>query len=178
MKFDLKKFLILNFPYVFIFWFFNRVGEGYRLAAGVDMVAKGMGAISSLGAIISGNPLLSFHPQDLLVGLIGAACIRAAVYIKAKNAKKYRHGVEYGSARWGTAEDIKPFIDPKFDQNILLTQTERVMVGRNKIPKYNINKNVLVIGGSGSGKTRFHIKPNLMQMNASYIVTDPKGLIS
>ncbi len=177
MKFDLKKFLILNFPYVLMFWFFNRIGEGYRLAAGADMVAKGMGAISSLGAIISSNPLPSFHPQDLLVGLIGAACIRAAVYIKAKNAKKYRHGVEYGSARWGTADDIRPFISPKFDQNILLTQTERVMVGRNKIPKYNINKNVLVIGGSGSGKTRFHIKPNLMQMNASYIVTDPKGTV-
>lgn len=177
MKFDLRKFLILNFPYVFIFWFFNRVGEGYRLAAGADMIAKGMGAISSLGEIISRNPLPSFHPQDLIVGLIGAACIRAAVYIKAKNAKKYRHGVEYGSARWGTPEDIKPYIDPKFDQNILLTQTERVMVGRNKIPKYNINKNVLVIGGSGSGKTRFHIKPNLMQMNASYIVTDPKGTV-
>ena len=177
MKFDLKKFLILNFPYVFIFWFFNRVGEGYRLAAGADMVAKGMGAISGLGAIISSNPLPSFHPQDLLVGLIGAACIRAAVYIKAKNAKKYRHGVEYGSARWGNSDDIKPFINPQFDQNILLTQTERVMVGRNKIPKYNINKNVLVIGGSGSGKTRFHIKPNLMQMNASYIVTDPKGTV-
>ena len=176
MKFDLKKFLILNFPYVLMFWFFNRVGEGYRLAAGADMVAKGMGAISGLGEIISRNPLPSFHPQDLLVGLIGAACIRAAVYIKAKNAKKYRHGVEYGSARWGTADDIRPFI-PKFDQNILLTQTERVMVGRNKIPKYNINKNVLVIGGSGSGKTRFHIKPNLMQMNASYIVTDPKGTV-
>ena len=177
MKFDLKKFLILNFPYVFIFWFFNRVGEGYRLAAGADMVAKGMGAISGLGEIISRNPLPSFHPQDLLVGLIGAACIRAVVYIKAKNAKKYRHGVEYGSARWGTEDDIRPFINPKFDQNILLTQTERVMVGRNKIPKYNINKNVLVIGGSGSGKTRFHIKPNLMQMNASYIVTDPKGTV-
>ena len=177
MKFDLKKFLILNFPYVFIFWFFNRVGEGYRLAAGADMVAKGMGAISGLGEIISRNPLPSFHPQDLLVGLIGAACIRAAVYIKAKNAKKYRHGVEYGSARWGNSDDIKPFINPQFDQNILLTQTERVMVGRNKIPKYNINKNVLVIGGSGSGKTRFHIKPNLMQMNASYIVTDPKGTV-
>ena len=177
MKFDLKKFLILNFPYALMFWFFNRVGEGYRLAAGADMVAKGMGAISGLGEIISRNPLPSFHPQDLLVGLIGAACIRAAVYIKAKNAKKYRHGVEYGSARWGNSDDIKPFINPKFDQNILLTQTERVMVGRNKIPKYNINKNVLVIGGSGSGKTRFHIKPNLMQMNASYIVTDPKGTV-
>ena len=177
MKFDLKKFLILNFPYVLIFWFFNRVGEGYRLAAGADMIAKGMGAVSGLGEIISRNPLPSFQPQDLLVGLIGVVCIRAAVYIKAKNAKKYRHGVEYGSARWGTAEDIRPFISPKFDQNILLTQTERVMVGRNKIPKYNINKNVLVIGGSGSGKTRFHIKPNLMQMNASYIVTDPKGTV-
>ncbi len=177
MRFDVKKFLILNFPYVFIFWFFDRVGEAYQLAAGADMVAKGMGAISSLGEIISQNPLLSFHPQDLIVGLVGAVCVRAAVYIKAKNAKKYRHGVEYGSARWGTAEDIKPFINPKFDQNILLTQTERVMVGRNKNPKYNINKNVLVIGGSGSGKTRFHIKPNLMQMNASYIVTDPKGTV-
>ena len=105
------------------------------------------------------------------------ACLWAAVYIKSKNTKKYRHGVEYGSARWGTADDIKPFINPKFDQNILLTQTERIMVGRNKNPKYNINKNVLIIGGSGSGKTRFHIKPNLMQMNASYIVTDPKGLL-
>jgi len=178
VKFNLKKFLVLNFPYMFIFWFFNRVGEGYRLAEGGDMVAKGMGAISNLGEIISHNPFPSFHSQDLLVGLIGAVCIRAAVYVKTKNAKKYRHGVEYGSARWGTAEDIKPYIDPKFDQNILLTQTERIMLGRNKNPKYNINKNVLVIGGSGSGKTRFVVKPNLMQMNASYVVTDPKGLIS
>jgi len=177
VKFDVKKFLILNFPYVFMFWFFDKVGEGYRLAAGADMVTKAMGAVSGLGEIISHNPLPSFNPQDLLIGLIGAAVIRAAVYMKAKNAKKYRHGVEYGSARWGTAEDIKPYIDPKFDQNILLTQTERVMVGRNKNPKYNINKNVLVIGGSGSGKTRFHVKPNLMQMNASYIVTDPKGTV-
>ena len=177
MKFDVKKFLILNFPYVFMLWFFDKVGQGYRLAAGADMVTKVMGAVSGLGEIISHNPLPSFHPQDLLVGLIGAICIRAAVYIKAKNAKKYRHGIEHGSARWGTAEDIKPYIDPKFDQNILLTQTERVMVGRNKNPKYNINKNVLVIGGSGSGKTRFHVKPNLMQMNASYIVTDPKGTV-
>ena len=177
MKFDIKKFLTLNFPYVFMFWLCNRVGEGYRLASGEDELAKAMSAISGIGETVSHHPFPSFHPQDLLVGLIGAACLWAAVYIKAKNAKKYRHGVEYGSARWGTAEDIKPYIDPKFDQNILLTQTERVMVGRNKIPKYNINKNVLVIGGSGSGKTRFHIKPNLMQMNASYIVTDPKGLI-
>ena len=100
MKFDVKKFLILNFPYVFMFWFFDKVGEGYRLAVGADIVTKAMGAVSGLGEIMSHNPLPSFHPQDLLVGLIGAACIRAAVYIKAKNAKKYRHGVEYGSARW------------------------------------------------------------------------------
>ena len=177
MKFDVKKLLILNFPYVFLFWLFNRVGEGYRLAAGSDMVEKGMGAISGLGDLIARNPFPSFHPDDLLVGLIGAACVWAAVYIKAKNAKKFRLGVEYGSARWGTADDIKPFIDPKFDQNILLTQTERIMVGRNKNPKYNINKNVLIIGGSGSGKTRYHVKPNLMQMNASYIITDPKGTV-
>ena len=177
MKFDLKKFLILNFPYVFMFWFFNRIGEGYRLADGADELERAMSAVAGIGETISRHPFPSFHPHDLLVAVIGAACIWAAVYIKAQNAKKYRHGVEYGSARWGTAEDIKPFIDPKFDQNILLTQTERVMVGRNKIPKYNINKNMLVIGGSGSGKTRFHVKPNLMQMNASYIVTDPKGTI-
>ncbi len=106
MKFDVKKFLILNFPYVFMSWFFDKVGEGYRLAAGADMIAKGMGAISSLGEIISHNPLPSVHPHDLLVGLVGAACIRAAVYIKAKNAKKYRHGVEYGSARWGTTFEL------------------------------------------------------------------------
>ncbi|NCE82487.1 type IV secretory system conjugative DNA transfer family protein [Neglecta sp. X58] len=177
MKLDVKKILLPNLPYVFIFWFFNRVAEGYRLAEGADMVTKAMGAVSGLGTLISKNPLPSFHPRDLLFGAAGAVIIRAVVYFKAKNAKKYRHGVEYGSARWGNSDDIKPFINPQFDQNILLTQTERVMVGRNKIPKYNINKNVLVIGGSGSGKTRFHIKPNLMQMNASYIVTDPKGTV-
>ena len=177
MKLDVKKILLPNLPYVFIFWFFNRVAEGCRLADGADMVTKAMGAVSGLGTLISKNPLPSFHPRDLLFGAAGAVIIRAVVYFKAKNAKKYRHGVEYGSARWGNSDDIKPFINPQFDQNILLTQTERVMVGRNKIPKYNINKNVLVIGGSGSGKTRFHIKPNLMQMNASYIVTDPKGTV-
>lgn len=177
MKLDVKKILLPNLPYVFIFWFFNRVAEGCRLAEGADMVTKAMVAVSGLGTLISKNPLPSFHPRDLLFGAAGAVIIRAVVYFKAKNAKKYRHGVEYGSARWGNSDDIKPFINPQFDQNILLTQTERVMVGRNKIPKYNINKNVLVIGGSGSGKTRFHIKPNLMQMNASYIVTDPKGTV-
>ena len=177
MRPDYKKLALTYFPYLIFLWVFDKAGECYRLAAGADMVTKLMATISDLGTAISRNPLPSLHLRDLLIGLIGAAAIRFAVYWKGKNAKKYRHGVEYGSARWGTAEDIKPFIDPKFDQNILLTQTERVMVGRNKNPKYNINKNVLVIGGSGSGKTRFHIKPNLMQMNASYIVTDPKGTV-
>ena len=177
MKLDVKKALLPNLPYVFLFWFFDKVAQGYRLAEGADMITKAMEAVSGLGSVIAGNPLPSFHLQDLMAGAAGAAIIRAVVYFKAKNAKKYRHGVEYGSARWGTAEDIKPFIDPDFSKNILLTQTERIMVGRNKIPKYNINKNVLIIGGSGSGKTRFHIKPNLMQMNASYIVTDPKGTV-
>ena len=175
MTLDTKKFLLQNLPYVFLFWLFDRVGEGCRLAAGADIVEKAMGAVSGLGELIASHPLPSLYPQDLLVGLIGAVAVRLAVYVKAQNAKKYRRGVEYGSARWGNAQDIAPFINPKFDQNILLTQTERIMVGRNKNPKYNINKNVLIIGGSGSGKTRFHIKPNLMQMNASYIVTDPKG---
>ena len=177
MKLDLKKYILPNLPYLFLFWFFTKVAQGYRLAVGTDAVTKAMGALSGLGALLSENPLPSFHPRDLLIGAIGAAAVRAVVYFKAKNAKKYRQGVEYGSARWGGPKDIAPFISPKFDQNILLTQTERIMLGRNKIPKYNINKNVLVIGGSGSGKTRFHIKPNLMQMNASYIITDPKGTV-
>lgn len=174
---DIKKYVLPNLPYLFIFWFFSKVAEGYRLAAGADMVTKAMGALSGLGAVISQNPLPSFYPRDLLIGVIGAVVVRAVVYFRGKNAKKYRHGVEYGSARWGTADDIKPFIDPDFSKNILLTQTERIMLGRNKIPKYNINKNVLIIGGSGSGKTRFHVKPNLMQMNCSYCVTDPKGTV-
>ena len=174
---DWKKLFLRNFPYLIFFWLSNKAGQCYRLTRGGDMVKRVMVVISSLGDAIKYNPLPSLHPRDLLAGVAGAVLIRLAVYIKAQNAKKFRHGREYGSARWGTPEDIKPFIDPKFDQNILLTQTERIMVGRNKNPKYNINKNVLIIGGSGSGKTRFHIKPNLMQMNASYIVTDPKGLI-
>jgi len=177
VKPDWKKLILTYFPYLIFLWLFDKGGECYRLAAGTDMVTKLMGTISGLGEAITRSPLPSLHPFDFLIGVCGAAAIRFAVYWKGKNAKKYRHGVEYGSARWGTSEDIKPFIDPNFSQNILLTQTERIMVGRNKNPKYNINKNVLVIGGSGSGKTRFHIKPNLMQMNASYIVTDPKGTV-
>lgn len=174
MKPDWKKLFLACFPYLLIAWLFNKVGQCYRLVPGADAVVKVMAVIANLGTVIRHTPLPSLHRHDLFVGVIGAALVRLAVYVKAQNAKKFRHGREYGSARWGTAEDIKPFIDPKFSQNILLTQTERIMVGRNKNPKYNINKNVLIIGGSGSGKTRFHIKPNLMQMNASYIVTDPK----
>ncbi len=177
MKPDWKKLLLAGFPYLLLAWLFNKVGQCYRLVPGSDAVVKVMAVIANLGAVIRHTPLSSLHRHDLFVGVIGAALVRLAVYVKAQNAKKFRHGREYGSARWGTAEDIKPFIDPKFSQNILLTQTERIMVGRNKNPKYNINKNVLIIGGSGSGKTRFHIKPNLMQMNASYIVTDPKGTV-
>lgn len=174
---DIKKYVIPNLPYVFVFWFFNRLAECYRLSAGMDMVTKAMSALAGLGAAIRASPFFSFHSRDLLFGLMGAVTIRAVVYYRVKNAKKFRHGVEYGSARWGTQDDIRPFIDPKFKNNILLTQTERIMIGRNKIPKYNINKNVLVIGGSGSGKTRFHVKPQLMQMNASFVVTDPKGTV-
>ena len=177
LNIDWKKFLLTHFPYLIFFWFSDKAGQCYRLTRGGDFVKRVMVVMSSLGDAIKYNPLPSLHPRDLLIGIIGAALIRLAVYIKAQNAKKFRHGREYGSARWGTPEDIKPFIDPRFDQNILLTQTERIMVGRNKNPKYNINKNVLIIGGSGSGKTRFHIKPNLMQMNASFVITDPKGTI-
>ena len=175
MKPDWKKLFLACSPYLLIAWLFNKVGQCYRLVPGADAVVKVMAVIANLGAVIRHTPLPSLHRHDLFVGVIGAVLIRLTVYVKAQNAKKFRHGREYGSARWGTAADIKPFIDPKFSQNILLTQTERIMVGRNKNPKYNINTNVLIIGGSGSGKTRFHIKPNLMQMNASYIVTDPKG---
>lgn len=176
-KIEWKEHIIPNLPYVFLFWIGDKAAECYRLSAGRDELTKAMGMIANLGGLISAHPFPSFHPKDILYGLLTAAVIRLVVYYKMKTAKKYRNGVEYGSARWGTAKDIKPFIDPKFDQNILLTQTERIMLGRNKIPKYNINKNVLIIGGSGSGKTRFHVKPNLMQMNASYVVTDPKGTV-
>ncbi len=174
---DIKKPAARLLPYAAIAWLFSKAAEGYRLSAGADTVSKAMDALSGIGGIIAASPFPSLHPRDLLLGIAGAAAVRVAVYIKGKNAKKYRHGMEYGSARWGTPEDIRPFIDRKFQNNILLTQTERIMLGRNKIPKYNINKNVLVIGGSGSGKTRFHVKPNLMQMNSSYVVTDPKGTV-
>ena len=165
-----------NLPYLFIFWLMNKMGEAYRLSDAVNLFSRIVDAINGL-AKLGENPFPSLYPFDMLVGVVGVLVIWLIVFLKKKDAKKYRKGVEYGSARWGTSEDIKPYIDPDFSKNILLTQTERIMVGRNKQPKYNINKNVLVIGGSGSGKTRFHIKPNLMQMNASFIVTDPKGTV-
>lgn len=172
-----KEMLLPNLPYAFLFWLGDKAAECFRLSAGNDAVTKTMGMIANLGGCISHDPLPSLYPKDLLYGLIAAAGIRLVVYYRTITAKKFRHGREYGSARFGTAKDIRPYIDPKFDRNILLTQTERIMLGRNKNPKYNINKNVLIIGGSGSGKTRFHVKPNLMQMNASYVVTDPKGTV-
>jgi type IV secretion system protein VirD4 len=169
---DFKKQLQKNFPYIFVFWISNRLGEYFRLSYQTDIFLKVIDSLNGL-ANLGTEPFPSLHPFDIFIGICGAFAIKEIVYFKGKNAKKYRKGIEYGSARWGTSEDIKPFIDPKFQNNIILTQTERIMMGRNKIPKYNINKNVLVIGGSGSGKTRFHVKPNLMQMNSSYIVTDP-----
>ena len=172
---SLKKRLLPWLPYGLIGLFATNLGEAWRLAAGTDASQKLLGLMASIPLAFAA-PLPSFHPFDLLVGLCGAGLLRLAVYIKSKNAKKYRKGVEYGSARWGTSADIAPYVDPVFQQNVILTQTERLtMSSRPKEPKYARNKNVLVIGGSGSGKTRFFVKPNLMQLHSSYVVTDPKG---
>ena len=177
MKPEIKKLLLLNAPYLIFVYLFDKVGQAVRLSPGIDMSEK----LLHLGngftaAFASAAPSLA--PLDLLIGIAGAALIRLLVYVKGKNAKKYRKGIEYGSARWGTAEDIKPFTDPVFQNNIPLTQTERLtMNSRPKQPKYARNKNILVIGGSGSGKTRFFVKPSLMQMHSSYVVTDPKGTV-
>ena len=177
MKPNIKKLLILNAPYLLFVYLFDKVGQAVRLSPGADLSGKLLSIGSGFSAAFS-NALPSFAPMDLLIGIVGAVVIRLAVYVKGKNAKKYRKGMEYGSARWGNAEDIKPYIDPVFENNVLLTQTERLMMSsRPKHPKYARNKNVLVIGGSGSGKTRFFVKPNLMQMHSSYVVTDPKGTV-
>ena len=174
---DIKKLLILNLPYILMGLFATNFGEGWRMAQGADASAKMLSFFSTLPvALASWWP--SLHPLDLLVGLCCGAGLRLAVYLKSKNAKKYRHGMEYGSARWGTHEDIAPYVDPVFQNNVILTKTESLtMNSRPKDPKTARNKNVLVIGGSGSGKTRFWLKPNLMQMHSSYVVTDPKGTI-
>ena len=177
MKLEIKKLLILNAPYLLFVYLFDKVAQAARLSPGLDMSAKilhlGDGFTAAFSSIAP-----SFHPIDLLIGIAGAVIVRLIIYFKGKNAKKYRKGMEYGSARWGSAEDIKPYIDPVFENNVLLTQTERLMMSsRPKQPKYARNKNILVIGGSGSGKTRFFVKPNLMQMHSSYVVTDPKGTV-
>ncbi len=177
MKPEIKKLLILNLSYLLFVYLFDKVGAAVRLSPGMDASQKilhlGEGFAAAFASVAP-----SFHPADLLIGIAGAVVIRLAVYMKGKNAKKYRKGIEYGSARWGTPEDIKPYIDPVFENNIPLTQTERLtMNSRPKQPKYARNKNILVIGGSGSGKTRFFVKPSLMQMHSSYVVTDPKGTV-
>ncbi|MFR8537587.1 MAG: VirD4-like conjugal transfer protein, CD1115 family [Lacrimispora saccharolytica] len=174
---NVKKLVLLNLPYFLLGLFATNLGEAWRLATGADASAKMLSFFSTLPVAL-GSWWPSLHPLDLLVGLCCGAGLRLAVYLKGKNAKKYRHNVEYGSARWGTHEDIAPYMDPVFQNNVILTQTERLtMSSRPKNPKYARNKNVLVIGGSGSGKTRFWLKPNLMQMHSSYVVTDPKGTI-
>ena len=174
---NIKKLLILNIPYILLGLFATNLGEAWRLAEGADMSAKLLGFFDTFMVALS-NPLPSFHPLDLVVGIIFGAGLRLAVYMKGKNTKKYRHNEEYGSARWGTAKDIEPFMDQKFEDNIILTKTERLMMSnRPKNPANARNKNVLIIGGSGSGKTRFWLKPNLLQMHSSYVVTDPKGSI-
>ena len=177
MKPELKKLLILNAPYLLFVYLFDKIGQAVRLSPGADLSGKVLSLADGFSAAFA-NPLPSLAPMDLLIGIVGAVLIRLIVYVKGKNAKKYRKGIEYGSARWGNAEDIKPYTDPVFQNNVLLTQTERLtMNSRPKQPKYARNKNILVIGGSGSGKTRFFVKPNLMQMHSSYVVTDPKGTV-
>ena len=175
MKPEIKKQIILHLPYLAFVYLFGKVGQAFRLAQGADLSAKLLHIGQGFSAAFA-SAAPSFHPTDLLIGLAAAVIIRLVVYSKQKNAKKYRKGMEYGTARWGTAADIKPFIDPVFDNNVLLTQTERLMMSnRPKDPKNARNKNILVIGGSGSGKTRFFCKPNIMQLHSSYVITDPKG---
>ena len=176
MKFN-KQLLIKILPFVFIAYFADKIGEAYRISSGANIGEKLMNTLNSINTAFQ-NPLPSFYPQDLLVGVAGALIIKAIVYFKGKNAKKYRKGIEYGSARWGTAEDWKPYKNDKFAENVILTESEHLtMDSRPKNPKHARNKNILVIGGSGSGKTRFFVKPNLLQMHSSYVVTDPKGKI-
>lgn len=170
-----KKLLLRNLPYGIIGLYCSKLGQAWRLAPGETSSEKLLHIVNGLEAALS-SPLPSFVPLDLLIGVICGLLLRLAVYLKGKNAKKYRHNMEYGSACWGTHEDIAPYIAPEFRNNIILTQTEFLtMESRVKDPRYARNKNVLVIGGSGSGKTRFFVKPNLMQMHSSYVVTDPKG---
>ena len=175
-----KKLLILNLPYVLIGLLATNIGEIWRMAVGENASEKVQSIVLD-GLIMDAfsNPLPSLHPLDLMIGIAIGAALRLAVYLKGKNAKNYKHNVEYGSARWGKLADIEPFVDKEFSQNVILSQTERItMNSRPSQPKYARNKNVLIVGGSGSGKTRFWLKPNLLQMHSSYVVTDPKGSIA
>ena len=174
---NMKKLFLLNLPYLLFVYPFDKLAQAFRLAPGADLSGKLLSIGDGFTAAFS-SPWLSFHSTDLLIGITGAVVLRMAVYLKGKNAKKYRHGIEYGSARWGTAADIAPYMDKDFFQNIPMTQTERItMASRPKQPKYARNKNILVIGGSGSGKTRFFCKPSLLQAHSSYVCTDPKGTL-
>ena len=174
---NMKKLFLLNLPYLLFVYPFDKLAQAFRLAPGADFSGKLLSIGDGFTAALS-SLWLSFHPTDLLIGIVGALILRMAVYLKGKNAKKYRHGIEYGSARWGTAADIAPYMDKDFFQNIPMTQTERItMASRPKQPKYARNKNILVIGGSGSGKTRFFCKPSLLQAHSSYVCTDPKGTL-
>ena len=175
MTVDWKKKLIPNLPYLLFVYLFDKLCQAVRLAPGLDASEKFLHLSQGFTEAFS-YAAPSLHPLDLLVGITGAVIVRLAVYAKGKKARKYRKGIEYGSARWGTAADIAPYVDPVPDWNIPLTQTEKLtMSSRPKNPKYARNKNILVIGGSGSGKTRFFVKPSLMQMHSSYVVTDPNG---
>ncbi|HJB32781.1 MAG TPA: type IV secretory system conjugative DNA transfer family protein [Candidatus Oscillibacter excrementavium] len=179
---NLKKYVLPNLPYLFVGLYATKLGQAWRLSSGTEFADKVLHLMDGFAAAFQ-SAAPSFHPSDLLVGLCCGATLRLAVYLKGKNAKKYRHGTEYGSARWGTAKDIQPFVDPVFENNAILTQTEQItMNNRPKDPKTARNKNFLIIGGSGSGKTRFWLKPNLMQCDSetypcSFVVTDPKGSI-
>ncbi len=172
---DVKKQFILHIPYLVLALFFTKVSQAWRYASGIDIGQKILGYMDGFSLAFQ-NPFPSFNPTDLMVGFFFAIAIRLFVYIRSKSAKKYRKGMEYGSARFGTRNDIKPYTDPVFENNVILTQTEHLtMNNRPKDPKTARNKNVLIVGGSGSGKTRFWLKPNLMQCHSSYVVTDPKG---
>lgn len=176
-KINTSELLKAALPYILVGLMATKLGQAYRMASGGDVLDRIFGAFLKIGEAFT-NPLPSLHPFDLLVGAACGALLWFIVYQKSKNARKYRRGAEYGTARWGNAKDIEPFIDPDFSQNILLSETERLTLGKIADPeKRNVNLNVLVIGGSGSGKTRYHIKPNLLQMNASYVCSDPKGTV-
>ena len=174
---NIKKLILTNLPYLLFAYPFDKLAQAFRLAPGADLSAKLL-SIQDGFSMAFASPVPSLEPADLLIGIAGALILRLAVYMKGKNAKKYRHGMEYGSARWGTPADIAPYMDKDFFNNIPMTQTERItMSSRPKQPKYARNKNILVIGGSGSGKTRFFCKPSLLQAHSSYVCTDPKGTL-